>query len=144
MFSSPGHPQSNGQVEAANKTIKENLKKNLEKHKGAWIDELPRVLWAYRTTRRTATGETPFAMAFGVEAVIPVEIGLPSFRTENYNEEASAEQMLPELDEDATILLHGRQSTFSATLVKRRPSSLKFWIVPILSFFQRIHIFADA
>ena len=28
----------------ANKTIKENLKKNLEKHKGSWIDELPRVL----------------------------------------------------------------------------------------------------
>ena len=67
-------------MEAANKTIKENLKKNLEKHKGAWIDELPRVLWAYRTTKRTATGETPFAMAFGVEAVIPVEVGLPSLR----------------------------------------------------------------
>ena len=77
VFSSPGHLQSNGQVEAANETIKENLKKNLEKHKGAWIDELPRVLWAYRTTKRTATGETPFTMAFGVEVVIPVEVGLP-------------------------------------------------------------------
>ena len=81
VFSSPGHPQGNGQVEAANKTIKENLKKNLKKHKGAWIDELPRVLWTYRTTKRTAIGETPFAMAFGVVAVIPVEVGLPSFRS---------------------------------------------------------------
>ena len=85
-------------MEAANKTIKENLKKNLEKHKGAWVDELPRVLWAYRTTKRTATGETPFAMAFGVEAVIPVEVGLPSFRVENYDEEDNAGRMLPELD----------------------------------------------
>ena len=47
VFSFPGHPKSNGQVEAANKIIKENLKKNLERHKGAWIDELPQVLWAY-------------------------------------------------------------------------------------------------
>ena len=34
VFSSPGHPQSNGQVEAANKTIKKNLKKNFKMHKG--------------------------------------------------------------------------------------------------------------
>ena len=37
-------------------------------------------------------------MAFGVEAVIPVEVGLPSHRVEYYNEEDNAEQMLPELD----------------------------------------------
>ena len=30
LFSTPGHPQANGQVEAANKTIKDNLKKKLE------------------------------------------------------------------------------------------------------------------
>ncbi|KAL5573177.1 hypothetical protein UlMin_022774 [Ulmus minor] len=50
MFSSPAHPKSNGQVEAVNKTIKQTLKKKLEKSKGAWVDELPLVLWSYRTS----------------------------------------------------------------------------------------------
>ncbi|KAL5565597.1 hypothetical protein UlMin_028761 [Ulmus minor] len=50
VFSSPAYPKSNGQVEAVNKTIKQTLKKKLEKSKGAWVDELPLVLWAYRTS----------------------------------------------------------------------------------------------
>lgn len=73
VFSSPEHPLNNGQIEAVNKTIKENMKKNLVKHKGAWNDELPMVVWAYRTTKRIATRETPFAIAFGVEAVFLAE-----------------------------------------------------------------------
>ncbi|KAL5544478.1 hypothetical protein UlMin_008262 [Ulmus minor] len=43
-FSSVAHPQSNGQVEAVNKTIKNNLERKLNGAKGAWVDELPRVL----------------------------------------------------------------------------------------------------
>ncbi|KAL5543517.1 hypothetical protein UlMin_007301 [Ulmus minor] len=90
VFSSPAHPKSNGQVEAVNKTIKQTLKKKLEKSKGAWVDELPLVLWAYRTSFRAATGETPFSLAYGVEAVIPIEISLPTFRVDNFDEESNA------------------------------------------------------
>ncbi|KAL5582066.1 hypothetical protein UlMin_014508 [Ulmus minor] len=90
VFSSPAHPKSNGQVEAVNKTIKQTLKKKLEKSKGAWVDELPLVLWAYRTSFRAATGETPFSLAYGVEAVIPIEISLPTFRVNNFDEESNA------------------------------------------------------
>ncbi|KAL5583474.1 hypothetical protein UlMin_015916 [Ulmus minor] len=89
VFSSPAHPKSNGQVEAVNKTIKQTLKKKLEKSKGAWVDELPLVLWAYRTSFRAATGETPFSFAYGVEAVIPIEISLPTFRVDNFDEESN-------------------------------------------------------
>ena len=89
IFSSPAHPKSNGQVEAINKTIKQTLKKKLEKSKGAWVDELPLVLWAYRTSFRAATGETPFSLAYGVEAVIPIEISLPTFRVDNFDEESN-------------------------------------------------------
>ncbi|KAL5581391.1 hypothetical protein UlMin_013833 [Ulmus minor] len=46
-FSSVAHPQSNGQVEAVNKTIKRNLEKKLEGLKNALVEELPRELWAY-------------------------------------------------------------------------------------------------
>ncbi|KAL5552138.1 hypothetical protein UlMin_002314 [Ulmus minor] len=89
IFSSPAHPKSNGQVEAVNKTIKQTLKKKLEKLKGAWVDELPLVLWSYRTSFRATTGETPFSLAYGVEAVIPVEISLPTFRVDNFDEESN-------------------------------------------------------
>ncbi|KAL5577189.1 hypothetical protein UlMin_018888 [Ulmus minor] len=88
-FVRKSHPKSNGQVEAVNKTIKQALKKKLEKSKGAWVDELPLVLWSYRTSFRATTGETPFSLAYGVEAVIPVEISLPTFRVDNFDEESN-------------------------------------------------------
>ncbi|KAK0590214.1 hypothetical protein LWI29_024031 [Acer saccharum] len=69
-YASPAHPQTNGQTEAVNKVIKHTLKAKLEAKKGGWVDKLPEVLWAYRTTVRSSTGETPFALAFGTEAVI--------------------------------------------------------------------------
>ncbi|XP_038719811.1 uncharacterized protein LOC120012457 [Tripterygium wilfordii] len=73
-FASPRHPQSNGQSEATNKTIVSTLNKRLENTKGAWADELPGVLWSYRTTVRTSTNETPFSLTYGTEAVLPVEL----------------------------------------------------------------------
>ncbi|XP_024036827.1 uncharacterized protein LOC112096866 [Citrus clementina] len=80
-FCTPAHLQANGQVEAANKVIKKLLKTRLGEKNGAWVDELPGVLWAYRITHKTATGETLFALAFGHEAVIPAEIGVGTYRT---------------------------------------------------------------
>jgi len=97
-FCSPRHPQANGQVEAVNKTIKENLKKKLEERKGAWAEELPMVLWAYLTTARNATGETPFVLAFGIEAVVPVETKLLTFRIEEFEEATNNEAIRLELD----------------------------------------------
>ncbi|KAL5537944.1 hypothetical protein UlMin_045731 [Ulmus minor] len=75
--------------EAVNKTIKQTLKKKLEKSKGAWVDELSLVLWSYRTSFRATTGETPFSLAYGVEAVIPIEISLPTFRVDNFDKESN-------------------------------------------------------
>ncbi|XP_072076612.1 uncharacterized protein [Arachis hypogaea] len=79
-FSSVEHPQTNGQVASANKVILLGLKKRLNSKKGAWADELASVLWSYRTTDQSSTGETPFRLTYGVDAVIPVEIGEPSPR----------------------------------------------------------------
>ena len=58
------------------------MKTKLEDLKGKWVEFLPKVLWAYRTTQKSATQETPFALAFGTEAVAPVEVGLKSPRIE--------------------------------------------------------------
>ena len=46
------------------------LKKRLDDTKGRCVEELPHVLWAYQTTLRRSTGETPFSMSYGAEAVI--------------------------------------------------------------------------
>ena len=56
----------------------------LEEHKGLWAEELPKVLWAYKTTLRTSIGETPFSLAYEIEVIIPIEIGVPSLRRETY------------------------------------------------------------
>ena len=91
-YSSPAHPQSNGQAEVTIRTLKAAMKTKLEDLKGKWVEYLPEVLWAYRTTRKSATQETSFSLAFGTEAVAPVEIGLKSLRIElasvEHNEEA--------------------------------------------------------
>ncbi|WKA12376.1 hypothetical protein VitviT2T_029764 [Vitis vinifera] len=81
-YSTPRYLQSNGQAEATNKTLITALKKRLELAKGKWVEELPGVLWAYRTTPGRLTGNTPFALAYGMDAVIPTEIGLPTIRTD--------------------------------------------------------------
>ncbi|XP_057760867.1 uncharacterized protein LOC130981283 [Arachis stenosperma] len=73
-FTSVEHPKANGQTEAANKVILAGLIKRLEEAKGAWTEELPQVLWAYRITPQSTTGETLFRLAYGIEAMIPVEI----------------------------------------------------------------------
>ena len=80
QFSSLGHPQANGQMEVTNRTLLKIIKTKLDDAKGAWPEELPNVLWAYRTTARTPTGETPFKLTYGTEAVIPVEVGVTSTR----------------------------------------------------------------
>ncbi|XP_024017454.1 uncharacterized protein LOC112090422 [Morus notabilis] len=97
-FSAPIHPQSNGQVEEVNKTLKYTLKKRLDDLKGKWAEELPKVLWAYRMMSRTTTGETPFSMAYGVEAVLPIEIETPTLRTVVQNNDDNTEGMNGELD----------------------------------------------
>jgi hypothetical protein len=95
---SPRHPQANGQVVATNKTIFKILKKMLVDRKGDWADDLPKALWAYRTTKRTPTEETPYALSFGTEAIIPAKLGSGSYRVETFKAEANDEGLKLHLD----------------------------------------------
>ena len=74
------------------------LKKRLDNAKGRWVDELPNVLWTYRTTSRRSTGETPFSMTYGVEAIIPREIGSPTLRTNAFTSDGNDELLEKNLD----------------------------------------------
>ncbi|KAL0455179.1 UNVERIFIED_CONTAM: hypothetical protein Slati_0857100 [Sesamum latifolium] len=79
-FTTVAHPQANGQVEVTNRILVQGIKRRLERVGGNWAEELTNVLWAYRTTPRGSTGETPFSLVYGTEAIIPAELGMPSHR----------------------------------------------------------------
>jgi len=48
-------------------------------------EKLPGVLWAYRTTKRVPTGEIPFSLVYGTEAIILVDISMPTLRVEEWS-----------------------------------------------------------
>ncbi|RVW90565.1 hypothetical protein CK203_030965 [Vitis vinifera] len=60
--------------------------------------ELSGALWAYRTTPGRPTGNTPFALAYGMDAVIPTEIGLPTIRTEAAKQDDANTELERNLD----------------------------------------------
>ena len=74
------------------------LKPKLENLKGKCVEHLPEVLWAYRTTCRSTTQETQFALEFGTEVVALVEVGLKSPRVEFANTEHNEEILRLNLD----------------------------------------------
>lgn len=78
------YPQTNGLTEVTNKTIVEGLKQMLDSTKSKWIDELPNVLWSYRTTPHPRKLESPFSLCFSIEDLFPIEIDSPSFCVDNF------------------------------------------------------------
>ena len=97
-YSTPAYPQGNGQAEAINKVIVNELKKMLDDAKGKWVEELPHVLWTYRTTPCRSTRETPFSMTYGTETVIPLETSFPTSKTSSFNPSDNDEQLTKSLD----------------------------------------------
>ena len=83
-YSTPAYPQGNGQAKAVNKVIVSGLKKMLDDAKEKWVEELPHVLWTYRSAPHRSTKETPFSMTYGAEAIIPLETGFPTLRTSSF------------------------------------------------------------
>ena len=98
MFASVEHPQTNGQVESANRVMLRGLKRRLEKAKGALAEEVPRIVWAYHTTPQSSTMQTPFSLVYGSDAMIPVEIHESSPRFQNFVVDESNEERRVNLD----------------------------------------------
>nr|GEZ57679.1 reverse transcriptase domain-containing protein [Tanacetum cinerariifolium] len=80
-FASVKHPQYNGLVERANQSLREGIKACLGEGNKNWVEELPHVLWAHQTMIKSSHGDTPFSLTYETEAVIPAEIGMPTYRT---------------------------------------------------------------
>ncbi|XP_075633310.1 uncharacterized protein LOC142605752 [Castanea sativa] len=101
-----------------------------ELHEGKWAEELPHVLWTYRTTPRRSTGETPFSMTYGMEAVIPLESGFLTLKSKQYSVEGNHHTLLDNLDtieerrEVANVKMASYQQNLKQTYdkgVKLRP-----------------------
>jgi hypothetical protein len=77
-LASVAHPQSNDQVERTNGLILSGIKPRLEaplhRAAGAWVEELPSVLWSLRTTPNRSTGLTLFFPVYVAEAILPSDV----------------------------------------------------------------------
>ncbi|KAL0419233.1 UNVERIFIED_CONTAM: hypothetical protein Sradi_1336800 [Sesamum radiatum] len=99
--SSMYYAAANGLAEAFIKILCNLLKKVVAKSKRDWHERIGEALWAYRTTVRTPTQATPYALVYGVEAVLPLEQQIPSLRIaiqEGLTEEENARIRLEELE----------------------------------------------
>ncbi|GKA91895.1 reverse transcriptase domain-containing protein [Tanacetum coccineum] len=80
-FASIKHLQANGLVERENRSLGEGIKARLDARSKNWMEEISHVLWAHRTMIKSSNSDTPFLLTYGMEAVIPAEIVMPTLRT---------------------------------------------------------------
>ena len=112
--SSPYRPKMNRVVEAANKNIKEIIRKMVNTYKYCH-EMLPIALHGYHTSVGTSTYATPFSLVYGMEAVLPVEVEILSLRVLMEIKLEEAEWVQTRLDQlnlieekCLTILCHGQ------------------------------------
>ncbi|KAG9442388.1 hypothetical protein H6P81_018242 [Aristolochia fimbriata] len=110
------NPPANGHAEAFNK-------KTIGANKRSWDEKLCEALWAYRTSFRTPTQSTPFSLVYGTEAVLPLEVRLPSLRIamrEGLTTEECAQLRLAELEslDEQRLEAHQRLECYQSRMTK--------------------------
>ncbi|KAK2979952.1 hypothetical protein RJ640_017967 [Escallonia rubra] len=127
---------ANGQAEVTNKSIKHIMERAIEDSPNDWHRLLSEVLWAFRTSPRSSTGITPYALTYGYDPVLPMEITVKSFRVAmqnslpvtEYNEAMAIE--LEELDDhrlDALDRLHAQKLRLR---LNQQPLDKHYFAVP--------------
>jgi hypothetical protein len=92
-YSTGYYPHANGLVDAFNKTLGKILKKMVTKNRRDWHDRLFEDLWAYRITVCTPTQATPYSLVYGSEAILPLEVQLPSLQVAVHEEITNDKQI---------------------------------------------------
>ncbi|KAH9296662.1 hypothetical protein KI387_044242 [Taxus chinensis] len=76
--SSNYYPQGNGQAESTNKNLLRIIRRTLDENQRTWHTKLKLVLWANRITPKRSTGNSPYKLVYGKEAVLPISLELPA------------------------------------------------------------------
>jgi hypothetical protein len=96
------HPRANGQVECANGMVLDALKKRLHDAAntkgGKWIEELPNALMGLRTQPSKPTGQSPYFLFDGSEAILPADVMWVSPAVEQYDEGISEDSRRVDID----------------------------------------------
>ncbi|GJU11438.1 reverse transcriptase domain-containing protein [Tanacetum coccineum] len=121
-FASVKHPQSNGLVERAHRSLGEGIKARLSEGNKNWLEELPHVLWAHRTMVKSSNDDTPFSLAYGTEAVIPAQIGMPTYHIAVVDAVHNDEELRLNLD-----LLEERQERAAIREAKAKLNMKKYY-----------------
>ena len=92
LRTSPYHPQTDGQVERMNRTLKGILMAYVNRDHNNWDDHLPLALFAYRSSVHSSSGVSPFKAIYGREAITPLvlmhpQIGVKEQGISNYCDE---------------------------------------------------------
>jgi hypothetical protein len=96
------HPRANGKVERANGMVLDALKKRLHNAAnskgGKWIKELPNALWGLRTQPSKPTGQSPYFLVYGSDAILPADVIWNSPAVEHYDEGVSEDSRRVDID----------------------------------------------
>jgi len=110
-----------------NRSLLKIIKILLEGPKGIWPKELPSILWAYRTTTRAPTVETPFRLTYGSKVVILAEVELTSYKVDNHDERKNNEAMRLQLDlvDEVRAIAEQRLAQYQDCMVKHYNSRVQ-------------------
>jgi hypothetical protein len=113
-YVSVAHPRANGQVERANGMVLDALKKRLHDASntkgGKWIKELPNAHWGLHTQPTKSTGQSPYFLVYGTEAILPADIMWDSPAVEQYDEGIS--------EDSRRVVIDGLEEARCAALVQ--------------------------
>ena len=95
--------------------------------KGVWPEELPSVLWVYRTTAKTPIRETPFRLTYGSKAVIPAKVRLTSYKVGNHDERKNDKAIRLQLDllDEVRATAQQRLTRYQNLMAKHYNSQVK-------------------
>ncbi|CAF1106157.1 unnamed protein product [Didymodactylos carnosus] len=73
LYSTPYHPQTNGQIERYNATMDAKIAALSNERRTNWDEQLPFVTFGYNTSIHATIGQTPFEMMYGRKPVLPFD-----------------------------------------------------------------------